>query len=166
LPRVKVSVQVRSLVKCFVTSLRFYCEDVLLPRLTPKLEYGPCNLPATVLLAMYWQLPSICGVLHPQPEGALCCADRKDAVCNFSSLTAKPLRAGRSEDRIPFGAMFSAPVQTGPGTHPSSYSMGTWSLSWVKRPGCGVDHSSYLAQRLKKALSYNSTPRLGVRGLL
>ena len=39
------------------------------------------------------------------------------------------------------GARFSAPVQTGPGAHPASYTMGTGSLSrGVKRPGRGVDY--------------------------
>jgi len=33
-----------------------------------------------------------------------------------------------SEDRIPVGARFSAPVQTGPGTHPASYTMGAGSF--------------------------------------
>ena len=28
-----------------------------------------------------------------------------------------------------YGAMFSAPVQTGPGAHPATYTMGTGSLS-------------------------------------
>ena len=42
------------------------------------------------------------------------------------------LRAGRSGDRIPVGARFSAPVQTGPGVHPASYAMGTRSFSEVK----------------------------------
>jgi len=37
-------------------------------------------------------------------------------------------------------ARFSAPVQTGPGAHPASYSMGTGSLPGGKRPGRGVDH--------------------------
>ena len=38
-----------------------------------------------------------------------------------------------------WGARFSAPVQTGPGTHPTSYIMGTGSFPWVKRPGRGAD---------------------------
>ena len=39
-----------------------------------------------------------------------------------------------------WGARFSAPVQTGPGAHPASYTMGTGSLLGVKRPGRGADH--------------------------
>ena len=39
-----------------------------------------------------------------------------------------------------WGARFSAPVQTGPGAHPASYTMGTGSFLGVKRPGRGVDH--------------------------
>ena len=38
-----------------------------------------------------------------------------------------------------WGARFSAPVQTGPGTHPAAYTMGTGSFPGVKRPGHGVD---------------------------
>ena len=37
------------------------------------------------------------------------------------------------------GAKFSAPVQTGPGAHPASYTMGTVSFLGIKRPGRGVD---------------------------
>ena len=37
-------------------------------------------------------------------------------------------------------ARFSTPVQTGPGDHPASYTMGGGSLPGVKRPGGGVDH--------------------------
>jgi len=47
------------------------------------------------------------------------------------------LRAGRSGDRIPVGARFSAPAQTGPGTHPASRTMGTGSFPGVKS-GRGV----------------------------
>jgi hypothetical protein len=39
-----------------------------------------------------------------------------------------------------WGARFSAPVQTGPGAHPASYTMCTGSFKRVKRPGRGVDH--------------------------
>jgi len=63
------------------------------------------------------------------------------------------------------GARFSAPIHTGPGAHPSSYTMGTGSSQWVKRPGRD-DHPPHLEPRLKKAWSYTSTPLLGLRGLL
>jgi hypothetical protein len=39
-----------------------------------------------------------------------------------------------------WGARFSAHVQTGPGSHPASYTMGTGSFPGIKRPGYGVDH--------------------------
>jgi hypothetical protein len=45
------------------------------------------------------------------------------------NLLGDLLRAGRSGDRIPVGARFSAPIQTGPGAHPASCAMGTKSLS-------------------------------------
>jgi len=38
------------------------------------------------------------------------------------------------------GARFSVPVQTGPGAHPTSYTMSTGSFLGVKRPGYGNDH--------------------------
>jgi hypothetical protein len=37
-------------------------------------------------------------------------------------------------------ARFSAPVQTGPGAHPPSCTMGTGSFLGLKRPGRGADH--------------------------
>ena len=39
-----------------------------------------------------------------------------------------------------WGARFSSPVQTGPGAHPASYTMGNGSFPGVKRLGRGVDH--------------------------
>ena len=60
----------------------------------------------------------------------------------------------------------SAPVQTGPGAHPASYTMGAGSFPAVKWPGRGVDHPLHLAPRLKKEYSYTSTPPLGLHGLL
>jgi hypothetical protein len=50
------------------------------------------------------------------------------------------LRAGWSGERILVGARFSAPVRTGPGAHPASYTMGTRSFLGIKRPGRCVDH--------------------------
>jgi len=47
------------------------------------------------------------------------------------------LRAGRSGNRIPVGARFSAPAQTGPGAHPASCTMGTGHFPGVKS-GRGV----------------------------
>ena len=47
------------------------------------------------------------------------------------------LRAGRSGERIPVETRFSAPVQTGPGAHPVSCTMGTGSFLGVKS-GRGV----------------------------
>jgi hypothetical protein len=61
---------------------------------------------------------------------------------------------------------FSAPVQTGPGAHPVSYTMVTRSFLGVKRLERGVDHPLYLASTLKKEYTYTSTPPLGLQGEL
>ena len=50
------------------------------------------------------------------------------------------LRVGPSGDRIPVGARFSTPFQTGHGAHPASYTIGTGFFPRVLRPGHGVDH--------------------------
>ena len=47
-------------------------------------------------------------------------------------------------------ANLSAPVQTGPGAHPASCTVGTGYLLGVNWPGSGVDHPPHLAPRLKK----------------
>ena len=47
----------------------------------------------------------------------------------FSNL----LQAGWSRDRIPVRLRFSASIQTGPGAHPASCSVGTGSFPGVKR---------------------------------
>ena len=46
---------------------------------------------------------------------------------------AQSLRDGRSGDRIPVGARFSASVHSGPWVCPASYAIGTGSLPGVKR---------------------------------
>jgi hypothetical protein len=75
------------------------------------------------------------------------------------------LPTGRSGDRIPVKARFSAPVQTGCEAHPDSCTMGTESFSGVNRSGLVVDHPPHLARKLKKEYSYTSTPPMGLRGL-
>jgi hypothetical protein len=50
------------------------------------------------------------------------------------------LQAERSGNRITVEARFSAPIQTGPGAHPSSYTMGTRSLSQEKVATAGIIH--------------------------
>ena len=54
------------------------------------------------------------------------------------------LRDGRSGDRIPVWARFSALIQTGPGAHPASCTMGTGSFPGKKRPGRDADPSHLL----------------------
>ena len=72
------------------------------------------------------------------------------AVARFGNVQASTLRAGRSGDRMPVGARFFSPVQTGPGVQPASCTMGTASFPGVKRPRRGVDHPPHLALKLKK----------------
>ena len=51
------------------------------------------------------------------------------------------LQVGRPGNRIPVVVRYSAPVQTGSGAHPVSYTMGTGSFQGVKQPGRGVSLS-------------------------
>ena len=50
------------------------------------------------------------------------------------------IRTGRSGDRISVGARFSGPVQTGPGAHQTSYTIGTGSFPGLEQPRSGVNH--------------------------
>ena len=45
---------------------------------------------------------------------------------------------------------FSAPVQTDPEAHPSSYTMGTGSFPEVERPGRGGDHPPPSSAEVRK----------------
>jgi len=64
------------------------------------------------------------------------CKSRPMVVYDFVHSYLLSL-TGRSGDRIPVGARFSAPVQTGPEPHPASCKMGTGSFPRV-RCGRGV----------------------------
>jgi hypothetical protein len=46
----------------------------------------------------------------------------------YLSRYSDSLRAGKSGDRIPVEAKFSFPVQSGPGVHPTLYTLGTGSF--------------------------------------
>jgi hypothetical protein len=70
------------------------------------------------------------------------------------------------QKKITVGARSSAPVQTGPGAYPASYTMGAGSFPGVKRPGRGADHPPPTSTEVKNEYSYTSTPPLGLRGLL
>jgi hypothetical protein len=65
-------------------------------------------------------------------------------------------------DRIPVAARFSAPVQTCPGAHPVSCTMGTGSFPGVKS-GQGVRLTPHLlvVPLVMKEYSYTSTPPMG-----
>jgi len=82
------------------------------------------------------------------------------------SLYSDLLCAGRSRDQILVGVRFFAPIQTGPGSHTASYTIGTGSFprgkaGWVLH----CPPTFHLALKLKKEYSYTSTPPLGLHGL-
>jgi len=63
------------------------------------------------------------------------------------------------------GKIFSAPVQTVPGAHAASLTIGTGLFLEVKRPRRGVDHPyPSRAEIKKKEYIYTSTPLLGFHG--
>ena len=67
-----------------------------------------------------------------------------------------------------WGARIYAPVQTDPGAHPASYTMGTGSLPGVKQSGCGVDHpppySTEVNERANLYIFFLSGPSWPVLG--
>jgi hypothetical protein len=71
------------------------------------------------------------------------------------------LRAGRSKDRIPVRARFSAPIQTDPGAHPVSSTTLTGSLQGIKRPEVWrLTTHPLLMPRSNEEYSYTYTPSL------
>ena len=72
----------------------------------------------------------------------------------YLSRYSDSLWAGRSGERIPVGARYSAPVQNGSGAYPASYTMGTGSFPGMKRPGCGVDHLPSSSAEVKERVEF------------
>ena len=60
------------------------------------------------------------------------------------------LRAGGCGDRVLVRTKFSAPVQTGPGTHPVSYTMGTGLFPGAERSGRGVNQPPPCSDEVKE----------------
>jgi hypothetical protein len=90
----------------------------------------------------------------PQPTAPTRAINLKNGVKSDElpcrALRNITVRAGLSGDRIPVGGEISAPVQTGPGACPASYTMGIGSFPAVKRPGCGVNHSPPSSAEVKE----------------
>jgi hypothetical protein len=96
------------------------------------------------------------------------CQIIRDSFTSHSTLYALPymcrdsvlLGVWRSGDRIPVGPRFSAPVRAGPGANPTSYTVGTGSLSrGVKWPGRGVIRPPTSCTEVKEMLEpYFSSP--------
>lgn len=57
---------------------------------------------------------------------------------------------GRSGDRNSVETTVFITVQSAPGAHPASYTMGTASFPGVKRPGCDVNHPPPPTPEVKK----------------
>ena len=62
-------------------------------------------------------------------------------------------------------ARFSPPVQTGSGSHPASYTIGTGSFPEVKRPGRVVGHPPPSSAEVKGRVELYIYSPSGLRGL-
>jgi len=61
------------------------------------------------------------------------------------------------------GERFSAPVQTGPGTHPTSYTTGNASFPGLNWPERGIDQQPPSSAEVEGSVeSYTSVPLLGL----
>jgi hypothetical protein len=66
------------------------------------------------------------------------------------SRYSNSLRAGRPGDPMPVEARFSAPVQTGTGIHPASYTNCIRSFPGIKRQRRGVNHPPLSSAEVKE----------------
>ena len=109
---------------------------------TPEAKGGWCVRvttlpPSCAECLVFWSLnrPGPSGPHRPVIGIALTFHLLPMLLCGQGSMYSDSLRGGRSGDRIPIGARFSAPVQTGPGAHTASYTMVTGSLFRGKLTG-------------------------------
>ena len=95
-------------------------------------------------------MASFYGFGHMQIYNKFNCHENKIHAYLHSAVVIAT-RYGLDGPGIEFRCMvrISTPVQAGPGTHPASYTRGTWSYSGLKRSVRDVDHSSHLSQMLK-----------------
>jgi len=77
-------------------------------------------------------------------------------------LILQRLATGRSGDRKPVGTRIFAPVQTDPGDHQASYTMGTGSFPGVKRLGRGVNHPPTSSVEVKERVDLYFQSLLGL----
>ena len=82
--------------------------------------------------------------LQKHPDLRVLDLARTPSTCDIS-LGSRTLAEHEAGDFVELSVLyiirfFSAPVQTGPGAHPASCTMGTGSFPGVKRPGRGADH--------------------------
>ena len=74
--------------------------------------------------------------------------------------------ADRSGDQIPVEAIFSVPVQIGPGVQPAFYTMNTGSFPGVNGGGVALTTHTHLAPMSEKEYSHTSTTPLFLHGRL
>ena len=68
------------------------------------------------------------------------------------------LQVGRPGDRISVRGKFSATVRTGSWAHPASYTVGTGSFLWVKRPGYSINHPPLSSADVKERVELHFYP--------
>jgi hypothetical protein len=91
-------------------------------------------------------------------------------LCLFArvGISSGPLLYMLPTIQLPVGTRFYAPVQTSPGAHPASCTMGTRSFPGVKRPGHGIDHpppsSAEVKERVELYLNSPSGPSWPILG--